>query len=64
MRPGIVDATDDIEPGDLVVVVEENHEKALAVARADTHGEDMLGDAGKVVENLHHVGDDLYEFQV
>ena len=57
-------ATDDIEPGDLVVVVEENHEKALAVARADTRGEDMLGDAGKVVENLHHVGDDLYEFHV
>ena len=64
MRPGIVEATDDIEPGDLVVVVEENHEKALAVARADTHGGNMLGDSGKVVENLHHVGDDLYEFHV
>ena len=64
MRPGIVDATDDIEPGDLVVVVEESHGKALAVARADTHGGNMLGDSGKVVENLHHVGDDLYEFHV
>ena len=64
MRPGIVDATDDIEPSDLVVVVEENHEKALAVARADTHGGNMLGDSGKVVENLHHVGDDLYDFHV
>jgi PUA domain protein len=64
MRPGIVDATDDIEPGDLVVVVEETHDKALAVARAETDGDDMLGDSGKVLENLHHVGDDLYEFHV
>jgi len=64
MRPGIVDATDDIETDDLVVVVEETHDKALAVARADTGGDDMIGDEGKVLENLHHVGDDLYEFHV
>ena len=64
MRPRIVDATDDIEPDDLVVVVEENHSKALAVARAETHGDDMVGDFGKVLENLHHVGDDLYGFHV
>ncbi|PSQ41597.1 RNA-binding protein [Halobacteriales archaeon SW_5_68_122] len=64
MRPGIVEATDDIEPGDLVVVVEETHEKALAVGRAETDGDDMVGDSGKVVESLHHVGDDLYEFRV
>ena len=64
MRPGIVEATDDIAPGDLVVVVEANHEKALAVGRAETPGEEMVGDSGKVVESLHHVGDDLYEFHV
>ncbi|PSQ44362.1 RNA-binding protein [Halobacteriales archaeon QS_9_68_42] len=64
MRPGIVEATDDIESGDLVVVVEENHEKALAVGRAETDSDDMVGDSGKVVESLHHVGDDLYEFHV
>ncbi|MCQ4332870.1 RNA-binding protein [Natronomonas sp. F2-12] len=62
MRPGITAATDDIEPGDLVVVVEETHEKALAVGRAGTDGSDMAGESGKVVESLHHVGDDLYEF--
>ena len=64
MRPGIVKATDDIEPGDLVVVVEAQHGKALAVGRAETPGEEMVGDSGKVVESLHHVGDDLYEFHV
>jgi PUA domain protein len=64
MRPGITEATDDIEPGDLVVIVEETHSKALAIGRAEAAGDDMVGDSGKVVESLHHVGDDLYEFHV
>ena len=64
MRPGIVAASDDIEPDDLAVVVEEQHDKALAVARADVAGAEMVGDSGKVLENLHHVSDDLYEFRV
>jgi PUA domain protein len=62
MRPGIVEADGVIESGDLVVVAEETHGKVLAVGRALADGDDMLGDAGKVVESLHHVGDDLYEF--
>lgn len=64
MRPGITDATADIDPGDLVVVVEETHRKALAIGRAETDGSDMIGESGKVVETLHHVGDELYEFRV
>ncbi|WP_299235882.1 RNA-binding protein [Natronomonas sp.] len=64
MRPGITDATEDIGPGDLVVVVEETHAKALAIGRAETDGSDMVGDSGMVVESLHHVGDDLYAFRV
>ena len=64
MRPGITEATDDIESGDLVVIVEETHRKALAIGRAETAGSDMVGESGKVVESLHHVGDDLYEFHV
>lgn len=64
MRPGIVEATDDIEKEDLVVIVEETHGKALAVGRAKTSGADMIGDQGNVIETLHHVGDELFEFQV
>ena len=64
MRPGITEATDDIAPGDLVVIVEEAHGKALAVGRAETDGPDMVGDSGRVVKSLHHVGDELYEFHV
>lgn len=64
MRPGIVDADDDIEPGDLVVINEEGHGKFLAVGRAHVDGSEMVGDEGRVVESLHHVGDDLYELAI
>ena len=62
MRPGITEADETIAEGDLVVIVEESHGKALAVGRAMVDGDDLLGDSGKVIESLHHVGDDLYGF--
>ena len=64
MRPGIVDADEAIEAGDLVAIAEESHGKVLAIGRAQVDGSDMLGDSGKVVESVHHVGDDLFEFSV
>jgi PUA-domain protein len=64
MRPGIVAAAESITEGDLVVVDEESHGKVLAVGRALTDGDDMLGEEGRVVESLHHVGDDLFELTV
>jgi len=64
MRPGIVEADDDIAAGDLVAIAEESHGKVLAVGRAQTDGDDMVGNEGKVVSSVHHVGDELYEFTV
>jgi PUA domain protein len=61
MRPGIVDADASIATGDLVAVAEETHGKVLAIGRALEDGEGLTGDAGKVVESLHHVGDDLFD---
>lgn len=64
MRPGIVEADPEIEAGDLVIVVEESHGKALAVGEARVDGTEMLGEQGKVVDSRHHVGDDLFELTV
>ncbi|ADE02338.1 MULTISPECIES: RNA-binding protein [Haloferax] len=64
MRPGITEADESIEAGDLVVIAEETHGKVLAVGRALEDGADLVGDSGKVVESIHHVGDDLFEFSV
>jgi PUA domain protein len=62
MRPGIVEADEGIQAGDLVTVAEESHGKVLAVGRALVDGDDMVGDEGKVVESIHHVGDEFYGF--
>jgi PUA domain protein len=64
MRPGIVEADDAVAAGDLVLIAEETHGKVLAVGRALVDGGEMVGDSGRVVESVHHVGDDLYEFSV
>lgn len=63
MRPGIVEADDRIEPGEYVLIAEETHGKVLAIGRARTAGEDMVGDEGKVVDSVHHVGDEWYDFR-
>ena len=64
MRPGIVDADEDIAEGDLVAIAEESHGKVLAIGRAMVDGDEMVGDSGKVVSSVHYVGDDLFEFTV
>ena len=64
MRPGIVEADREIRADDLVVVAEESHGKVLAVGRALVDGDEMVGDSGTVVESIHHVGDELYEFSI
>jgi len=64
MRPGIVEADGSIGTGDLVVINEESHGKFLAVGEALVDGSGMVGDEGRVVKSVHHVGDELYELAV
>jgi PUA domain protein len=64
MRPGIVEADEGVREGDYVTVAEETHGKVLAIGRALADGPEMTGDSGKVVESIHHVGDDLFAFSV
>ncbi|MFB6118082.1 RNA-binding protein [Halosegnis sp.] len=64
MRPGIVAADENITEGELVAIAEETHGKVLAIGRALVDGDEMAGDSGRVVESLHHVGDELFEFSV
>jgi len=46
MRPGIMHADPGIKTGDLVIVIEEAHRKALAIGRALIPGDEMIGDSG------------------
>lgn len=62
MAPGITDADQDIEEGDLVWV--RNPEgTGIAVGRALTDAAEMIQrESGKAVENLHYIGDELWEY--
>lgn len=62
MRPGIVDIAEDIEVGELVVIVDEQHKKPLAICRAlkDTQAL-RTQTSGKSAENIHWVGDKIWK---
>jgi len=60
MKPGIVSADPEIAVGALVVIVEERHNKPLAIGRALVAGTEMKGE-GKAVKSLHHVGDAIWK---
>ncbi len=65
MSPGIVDADPEIKEGELVIIVEETHGKALAIGRALMDGHTMAGsDAGKAVKSITYVGDKLWNMEV
>ena len=63
MGPGIIEADPDIREGDLVIVVEKAHGKALAIGKALIPGKDMAGRSGKAVKSVHHVGDELWKLE-
>ncbi|KYH36237.1 MAG: PUA domain-containing protein [Candidatus Bathyarchaeota archaeon B23] len=61
MAPGVVEVQGEFQPGDLVVVRDERYGKALAVGRALVGSEELRSlERGRVVKNLHYVGDRLW----
>ena len=64
MRPGIVKIDEDIKKGDIVSIVDENNNKPLAVGEALFNAVEMKEmTSGKVIKNLHYVGDKLWKTQ-
>ncbi len=63
MAPGVVSADGGITRGEGVAIVDERHGKPIAVGQALVPGAEMQGPKGKVVKNLHYVGDEMWQFQ-
>ena len=64
MRPGITKIQEGIEKGEAIVIVDETHQKPLAVGIALLAAEDMeKATSGKVIKNIHYVGDDLWKLE-
>ena len=62
MAPGIRKVNGEFAEGQLIVVVDEKHGKSLAVGRAlMASGAIAATKKGKVVENIHYVGDLIWE---
>ena len=64
MAPGIVEAEEGIKKGDLVWIRDEKNKQPLAIGEALISGKEMLlSDKGKAVKSLHHVGDNIWNFE-
>ncbi len=62
MAPGIVKVDGDFKTGDLLLIVDERHGKPLAIGVALIDSGVMRGlKHGKVVRNIHYVGDRLWK---
>ena len=65
MRPGIVGIEEGIAKDEFVSVIDKNNKKPLAVGIALFNGEEMKNmSSGKVIKNIHYVGDELWRMEV
>ena len=62
-RPGIRKIDEEIQKDEIISIVDERHEKPLAVGFALMSGKDMKAvEKGKVIKVVHWVGDRIWEF--
>ncbi|MCK5282906.1 MAG: DUF1947 domain-containing protein [Nanoarchaeota archaeon] len=61
MRPGVVDIDNDIKENEVILVVDIDNKKPLAIGNALMNSGDMRNmDSGKVIKNIHYVGDKIW----
>jgi len=63
MAPGVVEVDGEFREGEVVAVVDERHGKFIAVGLALKSSEEIRSmQRGKVVRNVHYVGDGVWRF--
>ena len=61
MVPGIVETSESIEKGDIICIVDIEFKKTLAIGKAMMSAKEIKEkNKGKAVQNLHHVGDKIW----
>jgi len=61
MVPGIVDTSESIEKGDIICIVDVEFKKTLAIGKSLMSSKEIKEkNKGKAVQNLHHVGDKIW----
>ncbi len=62
MRPGVVEIEEGIKKDDFIVIVDETHNKPLAIGTAMFSTDEMKTmTSGKCVKSVHYVGDKLWD---
>jgi len=62
MRPGIVGIEEGIEKDNIIVIIDVNNKKPLAIGKAMYSSEEMESiEEGKVIKSLHFIGDKIWE---
>jgi len=65
MSPGITEADPMVKEGDLVIIIDENHRKPLAIGRSLISGLEMVQNReGKAVKTLHFIGDEIWNLEM
>ena len=63
MRPGIAEIAVDIQKDEFIVIVDINNKKPIAVGIALFRSQEMQSmSTGKVIKNIHYVGDEIWKF--
>lgn len=63
MKPGIVEADETLREGEHAVVIDTNNKKPLAVTQLMVDASSFAdSEKGKVLRNLHYVGDDIWNY--
>lgn len=64
MRPGIVVIEEEISKDSLVVIIDENNKKPLAIGKS-MYSSSELGKmkVGKVIKNIHYIGDKIWNIK-
>jgi PUA domain protein len=64
MRPGIVSVSGDVRCGMPALVVDESHDKPLAVVLPLYDAPDIIAlEKGKAAKNIHYIGDELWNLE-
>ncbi|MFX0043535.1 MAG: DUF1947 domain-containing protein [Candidatus Hodarchaeota archaeon] len=64
MRPGITNIDPAIKINEIIQIVDEDHERALAIGKAMFNAKEMKEKkSGKVVKNLHTIQDSVWKFE-
>ncbi len=65
MRPGITHIEEGIHAQDPVLIIDQTHNKPIAVGLALFDSQTMQNlDKGKVIENIHYIGDKIWAFKI